>query len=251
MRIRKTWSLLLISVILTLLVGCVGKPPVAGSPSSTVDEKTSKTTPTPKKEPLSKLPTDNDLYAVVEANAQAFNTNDLASYMETIHSHSPIYDTTEADVKALMETYVFHVEIADLKVVEKNEQLAIISFKQTTIQLEGPPTQNTETTGTHTLKPDKEKWKITSTTIDSTIYLDEFGFPLEENTEAYGKTSYKYREIMEMLQFHVDHRKWFENYYEESEGTAIGEFMLEGETSENWTELYTIQFFENSNITVG
>lgn len=241
---RKTWSLLLLFVILTLLSGCLGKP-ISGSG----DEKASENIP--KKHLASKIPTDNELFTVIEANAHAFNQNDLASYMETIHSQSPVYDTTEADIKALMETYAFHAEVSDLKVIEKSKNHAIVSFKQTTVQLEGPPTQNTETTGTHTLKPEKGTWKITSTAITSTIYLDELGSPLEENTEAYGTTSYKYREIMEMLNFYVDDRKWNENYYEENEGTALAEFMLEGETPERWTELYTIQFFENSNTTVG
>ncbi|WP_338469442.1 hypothetical protein R4Z10_11465 [Niallia sp. XMNu-256] len=253
MRKRKTWSMVLMTVTLMLLLaGCLGKPVAVPPSTSSGGEKQNENNQTSKEDPSkSKIPADEELFNIIEANTNAFNNNDLAGYMETIHSQSPIYNSTEADVKALMETYVFQVKVSDLKVIEKTEQQAIISFKQTTIQLEGPPTQNTETTGTHTLKPDNGKWKITSTTIDTTTYLDESGYPLDENTEAYGSADYKYRSTIEMLNFYLDERQWVENYYEEGEGTAIAEFMLAGETLDNWTELYTIQFFENSHSNVG
>lgn len=237
------------TVMAVLLAGCIGKP-IAVPPSSSDGDKTLETTPN-EKPAVSKIPADEELFAVIEANALAFSNNDLDGYMETIHSQSPIYDITEADVGALMQTYVFDVKITDMKVVEKTEQQAIVSYKQTTMGVEGPPTPNTESTGTHTLKPDNGKWKIVSTTVDSTTNLDDKSFPSDPIPEANGTTDYQYRQIMESLNFYVDERQWVESYYEESEGTALAEFMLADESTNSWTELYTIQFFENSNANVG
>lgn len=197
------------------------------------------------------IPTDEELITVLEENMDTFHNKDLEAHMKTIHSESPAYDVTERDVKSLMDLYTLKMELLGTEVIEKTEKIAKVAYTQRTTKLAGPEFQNNEVTGVHTLRPENGEWKIVSTVIETTVYLDEFGFPIDESVETGGTTDYVYRGLMEQLNFFIDTRQWQEAYYAEDAGQALAEFILVGETIDTWSELFSIHFFENGYTNIG
>jgi hypothetical protein len=116
------------------------------------------------------------------------------------------------------------------------------------MKIDGPQFQNNMTTGVHILRPDKGKWKIVSSEVVETEYLDDWGFPIDENAPSPDASNYKYRDMMEQLTFYVDDRQWQEANYVEYDDGALAEFLLVGETLDNWSERFTIDYFENSEV---
>lgn len=197
------------------------------------------------------IPSDEELIAVLQTNMDTLHDKDLEAHMKTIHSGSPGYDATESDVQYLMDLYTLKLELLETKVIEKTEKIAKVAYTQRTTKLAGPDFKNNEVTGVHTLRPENGEWKIVSTVVETTVYLDEFGFPIDESEVASGTTDYVYRGIVEQLNFFIDTRQWQEAYYTEDAGQALAEFILVGETIDTWSELFSIHFFENGYTNIG
>ncbi|MCQ6276263.1 hypothetical protein JMM81_15155 [Bacillus sp. V3B] len=244
MKASKIFGGLLFFMIMLMLTSCMQKEEVVKK-STVVEEKKEVERET------KEIPTDEELIAVLQANIDTFHDKDLKAHMKTIHSQSPAYDATESDVKYLMDLYTLNMELVETEVIEKTEKMAKVVYTQRTIKLVGPEFKNNELTGVHTLRPENGEWKIVSTVVETTVYLDEFGFPMDESIEVGGTTDYVYRGIMEQLNFFIDTRQWQEAYYGEEAGYALAEFILAGETIDRWSELFSIHFFEDGYTNIG
>jgi len=191
-----------------------------------------------------KIPSDEELIEVVEVNLDTYESFDIEGHMETIHSESPGYDASKTLMEELKNNnYKFKLDLSNVKVLEKNEKEAKVRFTQKTIKLEGPDFQNNEVSGYHILKPDKGKWKIYDTKAENTVMLDEDGNPLDDAASNEDGDSL-YKDLLNRLELVFDDREWSLEYYDEAQGQAIGEFLVNGETVDNWSELYTVHYFE-------
>ncbi|AEH46493.1 hypothetical protein [Parageobacillus thermoglucosidasius] len=191
-----------------------------------------------------KIPSDKELIAIIDDNLKAFDEGNVDKYMETIHTQSPLYEQSRKLVEEISKAYKLKTEISNVEVMEKSEKEAKVKFTQKTVKIEGPAFRDNEITGYHVLRPEKGTWKIYNTVMTKSVFLDENGNPLETNGQD-GKNQ------IEQMDLKFDERKWVLDHFDSANGESIWEFVLEGESVENWTELYTIHRFEKMNSTVG
>ncbi|MDY0395483.1 hypothetical protein RWE15_14925 [Virgibacillus halophilus] len=136
------------------------------------------------KEKENAVASDEVLFAVLDANLQAYKDKDLDAYMDTIHSGSPVFDTTRQQMEAIIDKDL-DMEITDMKVEEKNEDKAKVSYVQRTVAKEPiPEFKNNEVKGYHELRQEDGQWKIYASQANDVTYLDEDGNPIDEDTIA-------------------------------------------------------------------
>ena len=109
---------------------------------------------------------------VILANIDFMNTENIEGTLSTIHPDSPSYETTEILIKQIFNLYDLNYKIEKLKVISEDAQEAIVDFTQLTTKLKGPEFKNNRITGKHTIKRDGDSWKIYSTQILNTEYLN-------------------------------------------------------------------------------
>lgn len=214
------------------------------SACSNQDENKTQQTATMKEEKESKLPSDKELTQVLKDSATSFEEQDIEKYMSLIHTESTNYDTTKEFLEQLFPTYKFDIELKDMKVVKKNKEEAHISYTQITKKIEGGEFKNNQIKGIQILKPENGKWKLYDQKVESNSFLNES----EESTTkpSIEGVEGQYTPILQKINFAIDERQWKLDYYDETQGNFIAEFVLSGETVENWSELYSLQYFEGN-----
>lgn len=196
------------------------------------------------------VPEDEELFAVLEVNLEALTENDLDAYMATIHSESPLYDTTRTTIDQL-SVYTLDMELFDLVVEEKSEEEATISYKQTTMKVDGPDFMNNETHGVHVLRPDDGTWKIYSSEEPTEVIpLDENGEVIEEPADDLAAEGV-YIDAITSLEIPFDEGMWELESYEEADGEALAEFLLVDEDLTNFTELFSIHYYPDGDELLG
>ncbi|MBR7798241.1 MAG: hypothetical protein ACQEWU_20725 [Bacillota bacterium] len=239
--LKKVKSLLFIFIFsLIFIVGC-------GAKDSSDSEKVAKASEEPKAEAT--IPEDDTLKAVLEENIQTMMDKDLQGHMKTIHPESPGYDTTKELINSL-QAYTLDITLTDVHVEEKSAAEARLAYTQTNMKVEGPDYQNNQTTGVHILKPDNGEWKIYSSEIGETVNLDENGEVIEAG-EAEPVMEGNYVEEIRSLEMPFSEDKWELGNYAEESGEAIVEFLVSGETFENYTELLTLHYYEDGKDLIG
>ncbi|WP_404457603.1 hypothetical protein [Oceanobacillus kapialis] len=196
----------------------------------------------------SAIPEDDELFAVLEANIQTMMDQDKDAHMETIHSESPSYDSTD-QLWDQMAVYTLDMELSDLSVEEKTEGEATVSYTQTSMKVDGPEYQNNLTKGVHTLKPEDGVWKIYSSVAEETIPLDENGEEMEQGEASGGGATGEaamegeYAEFITSLEMPFDSDKWVLGNYAEAQGEGVAEFLANGENFQNYTEMLTVHVY--------
>ncbi|WP_404451229.1 hypothetical protein LG329_12940 [Virgibacillus necropolis] len=198
----------------------------------------------------SKVPGDEELIAILEENVQTLMDKDLEAHMKTIHSESPGYDQTKKTIE-MLKSYELDLKLMDMSVEDKSETQAKVAYTQTAIKLEGPEYQNNKIVGVHTLKPEDGKWKIYSSEVKETIALDANGEPIDQAASSNVAVKGDYAPLMKKLQINLDKEKWTVGAYQEKAGAAILEFLPKGETVQNYSELFTVQFYEDGKKEIG
>ncbi|MDY0406464.1 hypothetical protein P5G51_014815 [Virgibacillus sp. 179-BFC.A HS] len=181
------------------------------------------------KEKKDAIPSDEELFAVVDASLQALKDKDIDAYMDTGHSESPVFDTTKQQLEEIIDLDL-STEISDMKVVEKTADKAKVSFVQRAMANEPlPEFRNNEVRGYHELRPDNGKWKIYLSQIEDVTYLDEDGNPIDEEDSAQAdgdaKMEGKYADKLKNVQFNWDIPMKLVNY-EEDEDYAGADFEI-------------------------
>jgi PBP1b-binding outer membrane lipoprotein LpoB len=92
--------------------------------------------------------------ALIKANTEYMNDEDLDGVMTTVHPASPSYPATEAMAKQIFERYDLNYKIENIKVLEENDTEAKVQFTQLTTKISGPEFKNNRVTGVHTLRKD-------------------------------------------------------------------------------------------------
>ena len=114
----------------------------------------------------------DDVISVIKDNLKYAENEDLDKLMSTIDEQSPQYASTEKIMKRLFKVYDLTYKLASIKVIEKSDDKAKVSFVQVTMKRNGPAFRNNKLTGVHTLFKTDGKWKIYITKIDKTEYLN-------------------------------------------------------------------------------
>ena len=196
------------------------------------------------------IPEDEELFEVLETNVATMGDEDMTAHMETLHSESPGYAETEQVIED-MAAYTLDVELFDMEVEEKSEEEARVFYKQTSIKLDGPTYENNEVTGVHVMRPEDGEWKIFTTEFMDYVALDENGEPLEDGAEAEAVLEGEYADAVSSLDMPFDEDEWVLAHYGEDMGEAIAEFLVPGESAEDYSELLTIHYYPGGKDEIG
>ena len=109
---------------------------------------------------------------VVQANIDFMNTENIEGTLSTIHPDSPSFESTENLVKKIFDIYDLNYKIEKLSIISEDDEEAIAEFTQLTTKLRGPKFKNNRMKGRHIIKKNGDSWKIYSTQILNTEYLN-------------------------------------------------------------------------------
>jgi len=109
---------------------------------------------------------------VIQANIDYMTTENLDGVMSTIHPESPSFKTTENLAKQLFKIFNLNYKIEKLEVTNENEQEATVNFIQLTTKISGPQFKNNRIQGVHIVRKDGDSWKLYSTKILNTEFLN-------------------------------------------------------------------------------
>lgn len=109
---------------------------------------------------------------VVQKNIDFMNDENIEGTLSTIFPGSDSYDATENLVKKLFKVYDLNYKLEKIEVVEENDKKAVVNFTQLTTKVSGPNFKNNRVMGTHILKKDGDSWKIFSTKILDTKFIN-------------------------------------------------------------------------------
>lgn len=108
----------------------------------------------------------------IQANTDYMNSENLEGVMSTIHPESDSYEITENLVTQLFKVYDLNYKIEKLEVVDEDKNESVVNFTQLTTKINGPKFRDNRVKGTHILKKDGNSWKIFSTKITDTEFLN-------------------------------------------------------------------------------
>ena len=112
------------------------------------------------------------IVAVVYANLEAAEDEDLDAYMATIHEDSALYENTESIMVLLFDTYDLDYEVDDLEILEITKNEAEIRLVQITRRIRGPEFDDNEATVVHTLRRSDGEWFFWESLIEDIELLD-------------------------------------------------------------------------------
>jgi len=125
---------------------------------------------------LNPQPTDlpDDVTAVIYENIRASNTKDMDRYMGTIHSRSPVYNSTKKGVEeAFSDQFTLSYRVSDVYIIEQSNDRATVHFVLTTRLVSGPISfRDNRVTGEMALRKEDGAWKIYNQKVDNVEYLD-------------------------------------------------------------------------------
>jgi hypothetical protein len=109
---------------------------------------------------------------VIQANIDYMNTENLDGVLSTIHPDSPSYKITEDIAKKLFQLYDLKYTLEKIEVTDDNGQQATVNFTQLTTKINGPEFRNDRIKGKHIVRKDGDSWKIYSTQVLDTEFLN-------------------------------------------------------------------------------
>jgi hypothetical protein len=112
--------------------------------------------------------------AVIYENIRASNASDFDGYMGTIHSDSPVYNSTKEGIRqAFSDEFTLSYRVSDVYVIEQNRNKAVVHFVLTTKLVRGPISfRDNRITGEMTLRKENGAWKIYNQKVDNVEYLN-------------------------------------------------------------------------------
>ena len=103
--------------------------------------------------------------AVIEANAEAFESEDLDAYMATMHPESPLYESTEEQVAMQFDRFDFAVTL-QVESISVDGDTATAEVQQTTRETSGAAEfQEYRIRASHELRPYQGEWRIYQSTV--------------------------------------------------------------------------------------
>jgi ketosteroid isomerase-like protein len=111
------------------------------------------------------------ILAVINANIDAMNSEDIDAYMACLDPSSPLYDSTRSQVETIFEQYDLQTEVTDLYVTDASATVAHVHAVITTTKISGPEFADNRLTAVFELHKVDGAWKIYGQTISDVEYL--------------------------------------------------------------------------------
>ncbi|WP_105901979.1 hypothetical protein [Vibrio gangliei] len=104
--------------------------------------------------------TESDVLEVVVDNFKALENEDIASYMDTIHNQSALYQTTENVLKLTFKAYDLKYDLKDVVLVGEDDKYAYAKVVFETHKVRGPAFQDNQIESLIVFKQINGDWKI-------------------------------------------------------------------------------------------
>lgn len=117
-------------------------------------------------------PTPNEFYASIYSNIRAANSENLAAYMNTIHSDSPLYNQTERLLKDAFSEFDLSYYVSNLEIEKQSRSEAEIHFFLTTRKIRGPAFRDNVVEGIFIMRPEDGVWKIYDQEVINVQYIN-------------------------------------------------------------------------------
>ena len=115
---------------------------------------------------------DEDPRAIIFANIDASNAENIPHYMATIHSKSPSYQTTKEMTEQAFGMFDLSYRVSGLKITELTRNEAVVAFSLTTQKIRGPSFRDNRITGDMILRKEDGRWKIYNQVVHDVKYLN-------------------------------------------------------------------------------
>ena len=114
------------------------------------------------------------IVAVVRAQTDALNKEDLDAALALVDPDSPGFAETKRLSEQLFRTYDIRYTLSEAAVEAVTGNEATVRFMQTTEKLSGPDFRDNRIEGVHVLKRQADGgWKLYTTRADKVVYLDK------------------------------------------------------------------------------
>ena len=111
--------------------------------------------------------------AVVRAQLDALNRQNLNASMDGIHPSSPMFQSTKEFGEVIFKNYKLRFMLQNVALESITADTAKVRFTQITKKISGPEFRNNRLVGVHTLKKHQGKWKIYDSKTIKIEYLDK------------------------------------------------------------------------------
>ena len=113
-----------------------------------------------------------EIRALVVENLRATEAEDIEAVLDTIHTQSPAYSSTEKLLISLFETYDVKYQIQLFRYIGQDDPYAIARLEFSTQKIAGPDFNNNTLDTFHIFKKEDGKWKIWSMAILETNFTE-------------------------------------------------------------------------------
>ncbi len=110
--------------------------------------------------------------AVIIENIKASNAENVNFYMATIHSKSPLYQSTKNMTKEAFSRFDLSYKVSGLKVIKQTKDEVVVAFTLTTTKIRGPNFRDNLINGEMILRKEDGKWKIYDQVVHDVKYLN-------------------------------------------------------------------------------
>ncbi len=110
--------------------------------------------------------------AVIIENIKASNAENVNFYMATIHSKSPLYQSTKNMTKEAFSRFDLSYKVSGLKVIKQTKDEVVVAFTLTTTKTRGPNFRDNLINGEMILRKEDGKWKIYDQVVHDVKYLN-------------------------------------------------------------------------------
>ncbi|HEY0072719.1 MAG TPA: hypothetical protein VGB77_01365 [Abditibacteriaceae bacterium] len=117
---------------------------------------------------------DSEIVAILQQNAQAAQSENLAAYMNTYHSQSPLRQSDKAKMPGVFSSYNLKYSISDVEVESSTDEEIQARYTLLTQKTDntGPPFRNNKTVQHVVFKKENGQWKIYEARIMKIEYVE-------------------------------------------------------------------------------
>ena len=113
-----------------------------------------------------------ELKALVMENLRATQAEDIEAVLDTMHTESPAYASTEKILISVSETYDLKYEMRLFRYIGQDDPYAIARFEFSAEKIAGPAFNDNILDSYHIFRKEDGKWKIWSMAILETNFIE-------------------------------------------------------------------------------
>ena len=111
------------------------------------------------------------IHRTILKNVKAGQAEDLPAMMKTIHSQSPVYQSTKEKTPAIFKAYKLDYQLLAYKYIGRDGEYAFARTRHRTRKISGPALRDNEMDSIQIFRKEKGEWKLWNQAILEIQYL--------------------------------------------------------------------------------